>query len=117
VGASCGEIGGNRVSVYNATTALQDPQDSGAPSLIARQRSADLVVCSGAELEVGWMPVVIGQSGNEKIVVGKPEIWKAANYVPLEGGAAAAGQIDGRRAPRAATLTSSGSPEYPARGR
>jgi zinc/manganese transport system substrate-binding protein len=84
-GALANEIGGNRVSVYTATTALQDPHKIQArPSLIARARSADLVICSGAELEVGWMPVVIGQSGNDKISVGKPGNLEAANYVPLK---------------------------------
>ena len=84
-GALANEIGGNRVSVYTATTGLQDPHKIQArPSLIARARSADLVICSGAELEVGWMPVVIGQSGNDRISVGKPGNLEAANYVPLK---------------------------------
>ena len=83
--ALASEIGGDRVSVYTATTALQDPHKVQArPSLIARARSADLVICSGAELEVGWMPVVIGQSGNNKISVGKPGNLEAANFVPLQ---------------------------------
>ncbi|HTT40394.1 MAG TPA: zinc ABC transporter substrate-binding protein [Burkholderiales bacterium] len=84
-GALATEIGGNRVSVYTATTALQDPHKIQArPSLIAHARVADLVVCSGAELEVGWMPVVIGQSGNDKIGVGKPGNLEATNYVQLK---------------------------------
>ena len=60
------ELGGDKVKVYIATTALQDPHRIEArPSLIARARSADLVVCTGAELEVGWLPLVliaVGQS-------------------------------------------------------
>ncbi len=84
-GALASEIGGDRVSVYTATTALQDVHKIQArPSLIAHARVADLVVCTGAELEVGWMPVVIGQSGNNKITVGKPGNLEAANYVPLK---------------------------------
>ena len=84
-GALAKEIGGDRVNVYTATTALQDPHKIQArPSLIAQARLADLLVCSGAELEVGWMPVVIGQSGNNKIGVGKPGNLEAANYVPLK---------------------------------
>jgi len=84
-GALANEIGGDRVSVYTATTALQDPHKIQArPSLIARARVADLVFCTGAELEVGWLPVVIGQSGNNKISVGKPGNLEAANYVPLQ---------------------------------
>src|SRR3954462_14988830 len=53
------ELGGDRISVSSATTALQDPHRIEArPSLIARARSADLLVCTGAELEVGWVPLV-----------------------------------------------------------
>jgi zinc/manganese transport system substrate-binding protein len=70
------------VTVYVATTALQDPHHIEArPSLIARARSADLVVCSGAELEVGWLPLLQTQSGNPKIQTGKPGNFEAANYV------------------------------------
>jgi zinc/manganese transport system substrate-binding protein len=84
-GALADEIGGDRVSVYAATTALQDPHKIQArPSLIARARVADLLVCSGAELEVGWLPVVIRQSGNDKIPTGKPGNLEAANYVVLK---------------------------------
>jgi zinc/manganese transport system substrate-binding protein len=53
------EIGGDKVSVFTATTAKQDPhQVQARPALIAQLRSADLVVCTGAELEIGWMPVL-----------------------------------------------------------
>ncbi|MBV5276714.1 zinc ABC transporter substrate-binding protein, partial [bacterium] len=51
-GALAQEIGGDRVKVYNATHGLQDPHRIEAkPSLIARARSAQLVVATGAELE------------------------------------------------------------------
>jgi zinc/manganese transport system substrate-binding protein len=51
------ELGGDKTSVYAATTALQDPHRIEArPSLIARARRADLVVCTGADLEAGWLP-------------------------------------------------------------
>src|SRR5258706_6666775 len=57
------ELGGDKVKVYSATNALQDPHHVEArPSLIARARSADLVVATGAELEVGWLPLVIQQA-------------------------------------------------------
>ncbi|MDA8256752.1 MAG: zinc ABC transporter substrate-binding protein, partial [Betaproteobacteria bacterium] len=59
-GALAKEIGGAQASVYTATTAMQDPHHIEArPSLIARARSANLLVCTGAELEIGWLPVVI----------------------------------------------------------
>ena len=64
-GALAEELGGDKVKVYTATTALQDPHHVEArPSLIARARSADLVVATGAELEVGWLPLVLQQAGN-----------------------------------------------------
>ena len=65
------ELAGDKASVYSATTALQDAHRVEArPSLIARVRSADLVICSGAELEIGWLPPLIQQSRNSKIQVG-----------------------------------------------
>src|SRR5690242_6865536 len=52
-GALSTELGGDKVSVYNATTGLQDPhQIQARPSLIAKARSADIAVCDGAELEI-----------------------------------------------------------------
>ena len=83
-GALATELGGDKVTVYTATTALQDPHRIEArPSLIARARSADLMVCTGAELEIGWLPLVQTQSGNPKIRVGQPGYFEAANHVPL----------------------------------
>ena len=70
--------------IYVATTALQDPHRIEArPSLIARARSADLVVCTGAELEVGWLPLVLAQSGNAAIQPGQPGYFEAARQVEL----------------------------------
>ena len=83
-GALAKELGGEKVSVYVASTALQDPHRIEArPSLIARARSADLMVCTGAELEIGWVPLLQTQSGNEKIQVGAPGFFEAASVVPL----------------------------------
>ena len=83
-GALSREIGGDRVSVYTATNALQDPHHVEArPSLIARARSADLVVCTGADLEVGWLPLVVTQAGNPKVRAGQPGYFEAAREVVL----------------------------------
>jgi len=81
-GALAQELGGDKVSVYSATTALQDPHRIEArPSLIARIRSADLLICSGAELEIGWLPLLLTQSGNSKIQLGTPGYLEASQYV------------------------------------
>jgi zinc/manganese transport system substrate-binding protein len=71
--ALANEIGGDKVKATSATTAMQDPHRIEArPSLIARTRNADLLVCTGLDLEVGWLPVLLQQSGNPKIVPGQP---------------------------------------------
>jgi zinc/manganese transport system substrate-binding protein len=81
-GALAKELGGDLVNVSVATNAMQDPhQIQAKPSLIARARGADLVVCTGAELEVGWLPVLLQQSGNGKVQPGQPGNFAAADFV------------------------------------
>jgi zinc/manganese transport system substrate-binding protein len=81
-GALVQELGGQLVDVSVATSALQDPhQIQAKPSLIARARNADLLVCTGAELEIGWLPVLLQQSGNAKIQAGQPGNFAAADFV------------------------------------
>jgi zinc/manganese transport system substrate-binding protein len=76
------ELGGDKVSVVSATTARQDPHHIEArPSLIARMRAADLVVCSGSELEIGWLPLLLTQSGNGRVQPGSPGYLEASRYV------------------------------------
>ena len=83
-GALAEELGGDKVKVYVATNALQDPHHVEAkPSLIARARTADLVIATGAELEIGWLPLVTQQAGNPAIQPGKPGYFEAASYVTL----------------------------------
>jgi zinc/manganese transport system substrate-binding protein len=82
-GALVQELGGPMVEVSVATTALQDPhQIQARPSLIARTRNADLLVCTGAELEIGWLPLLLQQSGNAKLQPGQPAHFMAADVVP-----------------------------------
>jgi len=81
-GALVQELAGDNASVSSATTALQDPHHIEArPSLIARARNADLVVCTGSELEVGWLPLLLRQSGNERIQPGKPGYLETSQLV------------------------------------
>ena len=75
------ELGGDKVSAVSATTAMQDAHRVEArPSLIARIRSADLVICSGSELEVGWLPLLLTQSGS-RIQPGTPGFIEASQFV------------------------------------
>jgi len=83
-GALAAAIGGDRVEVFTATTGLQDPHHVQArPSLIARARSADLIVATGAELEIGWLPVVQRESGNPRIQAGAAGYFEAAVNVRM----------------------------------
>jgi zinc/manganese transport system substrate-binding protein len=83
-GALAKEIGGDKVEVFTATNGLQDPHHVQArPSLIAKARSADLVVATGAELEVGWLPVVQRESGNPRVQPGQPGYFEAAAAVRM----------------------------------
>lgn len=78
------ELAADTANIYSATTALQDPHQTQArPSLIAKARRAQLLVCTGAELEVGWLPVIVRESGNPDIVPGKPGNFEAAHFVTM----------------------------------
>ncbi len=78
------ELAGDKVDVNVATSALQDVHVVEArPSLIAQVRAADLVVCTGAELEVGWLPMLIRQSGNAAVAPGATGSFMAASQVKM----------------------------------
>ena len=76
------EIGGDIVESYSATTALQDPHYIQArPSLIAKVRNADLVFCSGAQLEIGWLPALLQKANNRKVLPGNDGYMEASSFV------------------------------------
>ena len=87
-----GEIGGNLVEAHSATTALQDPHYIQArPSLIAKVRRADLVICSGAQLEIGWLPALLQKANNPKVLPGADGYMEASSFVLRIG---ATGSVD-----------------------
>src|SRR3954465_8174483 len=78
------ELGGDKVKASSATTALQDPHRIEArPSLIARARNAELMVCTGAQLEIGWVPLLQGQPGKPNIRGGQSGYFEAASVFAL----------------------------------
>lgn len=84
-GSLLNELAGDKVDVDVGTSALQDVHVIEAkPSLIAKMRRADLVVCSGADLEIGWLPQLVHQSGNPKIVSGAGSFMAADQITTLE---------------------------------
>lgn len=77
-------VGGPDVRVSSATTGRQDPHFVQArPSLIAKVRNADLLVCTGAGLEQGWLPVLLRKARNPRVQPGQPGYLEAANHVAL----------------------------------
>jgi zinc/manganese transport system substrate-binding protein len=83
-GSLATELGGDKVNVYTATSALEDVHFVNAkPSLVARARTAGLVVANGADLEIGWLPVLLQESGNTKIQPGTPGYFEATAFVRL----------------------------------
>ena len=84
-GALTQELAGDKVAIDVATSALQDVhQIEAKPSLIAKVRKADLVVCTGADLEIGWLPQLVRQAGNPKVASGAGYFLAASQVTTLE---------------------------------
>ena len=82
-GALAEEIGGDKVKVFAATHARQDPHYIRArPSLIAKARRADLIFCSGGGLEIGWLPILLRRAG-AGVQPCAPGYLMAAEFVPV----------------------------------
>ncbi len=78
------QLAGDKASIYTATGALQDPHHVEArPSLIAKARRANLVVCTGAGLETAWLPVVLRESGNSAVQPGSSGYFAATHFVAM----------------------------------
>jgi zinc/manganese transport system substrate-binding protein len=77
-------IGGTRVEVYTATNGLQDVHHVQArPSLIARLRGADLAVCTGAEYEGSWLPMLQRQAANPRVQPGAAGYLEATSVIEM----------------------------------
>ncbi|MDX1804429.1 MAG: zinc ABC transporter substrate-binding protein [Alcanivorax sp.] len=84
-GSLATELGGDQVKVYVATNAHQDPHHVQArPGLINRVRRADMVACTGGELEIGWLPVLLEHGGNNKVRK-EPGLFYADSQIQLLG--------------------------------
>jgi len=78
------EIGQSHVKVITATTAQQDPHAIQArPSLIAGLRKADLLICTGAGLETGWLPLLQRRANNPAVQNGQPGYVEVASVVQM----------------------------------
>jgi len=76
------EIGGEQVKTFSATTAQQNPHYiSARPSLLAKMRRSDLVICSGSGLEAGWLPVLLQSAGSAEVQPGARGYFMASDAV------------------------------------
>jgi len=65
------EIGGDHIAIEAIAKGYQDPHFvEPKPSFLLKLQKADLLAVVGLQLEIGWLPPLITQSGNSKIQVG-----------------------------------------------
>jgi zinc/manganese transport system substrate-binding protein len=83
MGSLAEALGGDDVRSTSRRPRFRTHHVEAKPSLIARARNADLVVSTGAELESGWLPLVLQQAGNPKVRPGQPGYLEAAASVTL----------------------------------
>jgi zinc/manganese transport system substrate-binding protein len=75
------EVGGDRISVESIAKGYQDPHFVEAkPSFLLKLRQADLLISVGLQLEIGWLPPLITQSGNPKIQMGASGYLDASQF-------------------------------------
>jgi zinc/manganese transport system substrate-binding protein len=78
------EVGGDKLTVESIAKGYQDPHFVEAkPSFLLKLRQADLLVVVGLQLEIGWLPPLINQSGNPRIQVGAPGYLDASQFAEI----------------------------------
>jgi zinc/manganese transport system substrate-binding protein len=78
------EVGGDRVNVESIAKGYQDPHFVEAkPSFLLKLRQADLLITVGLQLEIGWLPPLITQSGNPRVQVGAGGYLDASQFAEI----------------------------------
>jgi zinc/manganese transport system substrate-binding protein len=78
------EVGGDKISVESIAKGYQDPHFVEAkPSFLLKLRQADLLIVVGLQLEIGWLPPLVNQSGNARIQVGAPGYLDASQFAEI----------------------------------
>src|SRR5947199_3641977 len=78
------EVGGDKIDVESIAKGYQDPHFVEAkPSFLLKLRRADLLIVVGLDLEIGWLPPLITQSGNPKIQVGGSGYLDASQFAQI----------------------------------
>ncbi len=78
------EVGGDKVEVEALARGYQDSHFvEPKPSFLLKLRNADLLINVGLELEIGWLPPLITQSGNGRIQRGAPGYLDASQFAEI----------------------------------
>jgi zinc/manganese transport system substrate-binding protein len=78
------EVGGDHIEVESIARGYQDPHFVEAkPSFLLKLRKADLLIAVGLQLEIGWLPPLITQSGNPRIQVGAAGYLDASQFAEV----------------------------------
>jgi ABC-type Zn uptake system ZnuABC Zn-binding protein ZnuA len=78
------EVGGDRISVDSIAKGYQDPHFVEAkPSFLLKLRNADLLISVGLQLEIGWLPPLVTQSGNPRVQVGANGYLDASQFAEI----------------------------------
>jgi zinc/manganese transport system substrate-binding protein len=78
------EVGGDKIQVESIAKGYQDPHFVEAkPSFLLKLRQADLLIVVGLQLEIGWLPPLINQSGNARIQVGSAGYLDASQFAEI----------------------------------
>jgi len=85
LGAIAREVVGDAGNVTVLARSSQDPHFVDArPSLMLDLNRADMLLLVGADLEIGWLPVLVNGARNPRILAGKPGHVDASTLVPLK---------------------------------
>jgi ABC-type Zn uptake system ZnuABC Zn-binding protein ZnuA len=78
------EVGGDKVEVEALAKGYQDPHFvDPKPSFLLKLRHADLLILVGLDLEIGWLPPLITQSGNGNIQPAAPGYLDASQFAQI----------------------------------
>lgn len=78
------EVGGDKINVDSIAKGYQDPHFVEAkPSFLLKLKNADLLISVGLDLEIGWLPPLITQSGNGRIQPGANGYFDASQLAEI----------------------------------
>src|SRR3954471_16486793 len=78
------EVGGDKIKVESIAKGYQDPHFVEAkPSFLLKLRQADLLIAVGLDLEIGWLPPLVTQSGNSRIQPGGAGYLDASQFAEI----------------------------------